>query len=183
MSNLDIRRTKLDNVLVIKPPTIFEDFRGTYIETYNEHIYNDAGITAKFVQDDISVSSRHVLRGIHGDTKTWKLVSCLYGRFYLVVVNCDRQSTDFGKWDSFSLSDANRLQVLVPPKHGAAHLVMSDKAIFHYKQSTYYDRASQFTYKWNEPAFNIYWPVKNPILSERDARADELSRIATKRLS
>lgn len=168
MSTLNIGKTRLDGVLVIEPVTVFEDFRGVYVETYNERIYNDTGVTVKFVQDDISVSFKNVLRGIHGDAKTWKLVSCLYGRFYLVIVNCDSQSSDFGKWDSFSLSDSNHLQVLVPPKHGVAHLVMSEKAVFHYKQSTYYDRASQFTYRWDEPKFKIYWPIKNPILSERD---------------
>jgi dTDP-4-dehydrorhamnose 3,5-epimerase len=172
MANLNIRQTKLDGVLVIEPLTIFEDFRGIYVETYNEQAYNGAGIKIKFVQDDISISYQHVLRGIHGDNKTWKLVSCLYGRFYLVVVNCDQQSPNFGKWESFSLSDSNRLQVLVPPKHGVAHLIMSKKAIFHYKQSTYYDRTSQFTYRWDEPMFNIYWPIKNPILSQRDCKAD-----------
>lgn len=169
---LTICSTKLDGVVLIKPATVFEDFRGEYVETYNEKIYNDAGINAKFVQDDISVSLKHVLRGIHGDKTTWKLVSCLYGRFYLVIVNCDCASPDFGKWDSFSLSDTNRLQVLVPPNHGVAHLVMSDKAMFHYKQSTYYDRSSQFTYVWNDPRFDIYWPIDTPILSARDSNPD-----------
>ena len=93
----------------------------------------------KFLQDDISVSSQHVLRGIHGDAETWKLISCMYGKFYLVVVNCDNDSPDFGKWQSFVLSDRNRHQVLIPPKHGNGHLVLSEKAIFHYKQNTYYN--------------------------------------------
>ena len=171
-SRLNIKQSKLNGVLIIEPPTMFEDFRGAYIETYNEKIYNDAGIAVKFVQDDISVSSRGVLRGIHGDAKTWKLVSCLYWSFYLVIVNCDRESNDFGKWDSFSLSDSNRLQVLAPPGHGVAHLIMSEKAIFHYKQSTYYDRESQFTYRWDDPVFDICWPIENPILSDRDAEAE-----------
>jgi len=92
----------------------------------------------------------------------------LYGRFYLVVVNCDTESKDFGKWQSFVLSDKNRLQVLVPPKHGNAHLVLSDMSIFHYKQSTYYDPAKQFAYKWDDPQLNIWWPIKDPILSQRD---------------
>ena len=172
MPNSNVKRTKLDGVLMIEPPTIFEDFRGSYVETYNEEIFNKAGINIRFVQDDISTSYRHVLRGIHGDSKTWKLVSCLYGRLYLVIVNCDRQSSNFGQWESFSLSDSNRLQVLAPPKYGVGHLVMSEKAIFYYKQSTYYDRASQFTYRWDDPTFNIYWPAKNPILSERDYKAE-----------
>ena len=169
MAKLNVRRAKLDGVLIIEPPTIFEDFRGAWIELYNEKMYREAGIDVTFIQDDISVSSKHVLRGIHGDAVTWKLVSCLYGKLYVVVVNGDRESSDFGQWESFSLSETNRLQVLVPPNHGVAHLVMTEKAILHYKQSTYYNRAGQFTYQWNEPAFNIYWPVKDPILSERDA--------------
>ncbi len=165
---MEIRKTKLDGVLLIKPPTIFEDFRGTYVEIHNEKLYNEAGIKVKFVQDDISVSSRHVLRGIHGDGETWKLISCLYGKFYLVVVNWDKTSPQFGQWDSFVLSDQNRLQVLVPAKFGNGHLVLSDLAIFHYKQSAYYNRAGQFTILWNDPKLDIWWPVKNPILSRRD---------------
>jgi dTDP-4-dehydrorhamnose 3,5-epimerase len=66
------------------------------------------------------------------------------------------------------LSDRNRHQVLVPPKYGNGHLVLSERAIFQYKQSTYYDPTRQFTYMWNDPKFNIWWPVKEPILSRRD---------------
>lgn len=169
---MEVFKTKLDGVLLIKPPTIFEDFRGTYVETYNERLYAEAGITVKFVQDDVSVSSRHVLRGIHGDNKTWKLVSCLWGRLYLVVVNWDEGSPQFRKWESFLLSDQNRLQVLISPKFGNGYLALSDPAIFHYKQSSYYDRDSQFTIFWNDPRVNIWWPVKNPILSRRDENRD-----------
>ncbi|MHC4488134.1 MAG: dTDP-4-dehydrorhamnose 3,5-epimerase family protein [Planctomycetota bacterium] len=163
----EISKTNLEAVLLIKP-FVFEDHRGEYVETYNEQLYKNNGIDVKFVQDDISVSTKNVLRGIHGDDQTWKLISCLYGKFYLVVVNCYEESEDFGKWQSFVLSDSNRMQVLVPPKHGNAHLALSDTTIFHYKQSTYYDRSRQFTYKWNDRRFNIWWPIKNPILSQRD---------------
>lgn len=171
MMSLGVSKTKLDGVLLIQPPTVFEDFRGWYVETYNEKLYADAGIRVRFVQDDISVSTRHVLRGIHGDAETWKLVSCLSGRFYLVVVNNDPTSSQFGQWDAFTLSDQNRLQVLVPPKVGNGHVVLSDQAIFHYKQSTYYNRAGQFTIAWNDPKFGIWWPISQPIVSQRDAGA------------
>lgn len=162
-----VSKTGLDGVKIVKLD-VFEDHRGQYVETYNEKDYRDHGIDVKFVQDDLSVSSRHVLRGIHGDDVTWKLISCLYGKFYLVVVNCDLDSKNFGKWEFFVLSEYNRHQVLVPPKFGNAHLVLTDQAIFHYKQSTYYDPQRQFTYLWNDPQFNIWWPVKTPILSRRD---------------
>jgi dTDP-4-dehydrorhamnose 3,5-epimerase len=160
--------TKLEGVVVIEPPTRFRDFRGCYIETYNEEIYRGAGIDVDFVQDDISMSHRHVLRGIHGDQKTWKLVSCLAGEFFLVVVNWDPASPQYKAWDSFVLSEENNLQVLIPPKFGNGHVVLSERAIFHYKQSTYYDRAGQFTLLWNDPGLGIEWPVDDPILSPRD---------------
>lgn len=164
---MEVHKTDLEGVLLLKLD-VFEDFRGVYIETYNEDLYKKNGINVKFVQDDISVSSRDVLRGIHGDDVTWKLISSLYGKFYLVVVNCDKESKNFGQWRSFVLSDKNRQQVLVPPRYGNAHLVLSETTIFHYKQSTYYDRSRQFTYKWNDPKLNIWWPIKQPILSQRD---------------
>ena len=164
---LRIEKTKMEGVLLIQLD-YFEDHRGEYVETYNEQMYHKAGIDVKFVQDNYSMSTKHVLRGIHGDLETRKLISCLYGKFYLIVVNCDTDSKNFGKWQSFVLSDKNRLQVLVPPKYGNGHLVLSDKTIFHYKQSTYYDPQKQFTYKWNDPKLNIWWPIKNPTLSQRD---------------
>lgn len=164
---MEVTQTELDGVLIIKP-SIYEDFRGEYVETYNDEEYKKKGITCNFIQDDISVSTRGVLRGIHGDGETWKLISCLYGKFYLVAVNCEAESPNFGKWQSFTLSDKNRWQVLVPPLHGNGHLVMSETAIFHYKQTTYYNPKGQFTYTWNDPRLNIWWPTKTPVLSRRD---------------
>jgi len=156
-------------VRLIKPPTRFEDFRGTYVEIYNKELYGGAMEGIDFVQDDISTSYKNVLRGIHGDGETWKLISCLYGSFYLVVVNNIVWSEHYKEWMSFTLSDRNRLQVLVPPGYGNGHLVLTDVAIFHYKQSTYYNRDSQFTISWNDPEFCIWWPIQDPILSQRDA--------------
>lgn len=165
---IKVSKTNLDGVLMIEPPTRFEDFRGTYIETYNEELYRAAGVDVHFVQDDISVSSRHVLRGIHGDQKTWKLISCLQGKFYLIVINWDPTSPQYKKWQSFVLSEQNNLQVLIPPKFGNGHLVLSERAIFHYKQNTYYNRDGQFTLIWNDPQLDLWWPVRDPIVSQRD---------------
>ena len=168
---IEVTKTKLEGVLLIKPH-VFEDHRGEYTEIYNDLLYKQHGIDIEFIQDDISVSVMNVFRGIHGDSETWKLISCLYGQFYLVVVNCDTRSDNFGKWQPFVLSDRNRNQVLVPPYHGNGHLVLSEKTIFHYKQSTYYDPSKQFTYKWDDPRFKIWLPNKNPILSMRDEIGD-----------
>ena len=169
-----VEATALDGVLLITPPTIFSDHRGTYVETYNRQLYRDAGIDQDFIQDDISISNRHVLRGIHGDPHTWKLVSCLQGSFYLAVVNFDETSKQYRQWTSFTLSEENRLQVLIPANFGNGHVVLTDRAIFHYKQTSQYDRASQFTIRWNDPSFGIEWPVDEPILSERDRIAKDI---------
>jgi len=164
---IEVLDSSLNGVKIIKP-SVFEDFRGQYIETFNKEDYEKAGIDIDFIQDDISVSHHKVLRGIHGDSETWKLVSCHFGSFYLVVLNNDPESDQYLKWDSFTLSDKNRLQVLIPPKFGNGHLVLSEMAIFHYKQSTYYNQKGQFTYVWNDPKLDIRWPIKYPILSKRD---------------
>jgi dTDP-4-dehydrorhamnose 3,5-epimerase len=165
---MQIEKTALEGVLLITPPTIFEDFRGIYVELYNKELYKELGV--EFLQDDISTSYKNVLRGIHGNNDTYKLVSCLYGSFYLVVVNNDPESKQYKKWCSFTLSDRNHLQVLIPPKFGNGHLVLTDIAIFHYKQNTQYNRESQFTLKWDNPELNIFWPINDPILSERDSK-------------
>jgi dTDP-4-dehydrorhamnose 3,5-epimerase len=164
-----VEPARLEGVRVITVPTLFRDHRGTYVETFNEVLYAQAGIDVHFVQDDVVLSGRHVLRGIHGDHRTWKLISCPFGELYLVVLDCRSATARFGQWQSFVLSDASPLQVLVPPGFGSGHLVLSHEALFAYKQSTYYDRASQFTVAWNDPRFAIDWPVRDPILSRRDA--------------
>jgi len=177
---MKIRKTKLEGILVFELEP-YEDFRGEYVELFNEDlyikeikkslkgtVYENSVKKLKFVEDDISTGTKGVLKGIHGDDKTWKLISCLFGKFYLVVVNNNPKSKDYGRWDSFTLSDKNRLQMLIPPLYGNGHLVLSEYDIYHYKQSSYYDPVRQFTIKWNDPKYNIWWPIKNPILSKRD---------------
>ena len=164
---MKVEKTKLKDVLKITLEA-FEDHRGYYIETYNEDLYKKNGIDVKFIQDDISVSINNVLRGIHGDQETWKLISCLEGEFFLVVVNNNEKSNQFKQWVSFTLSEKNRIQILVPPKFGNGHLVLSERAMFHYKQNTYYNSKGQFTILWNDPTYDIKWPIRDPILSKRD---------------
>ena len=172
---IKVSKTKLDNILTFQlEPS--EDHRGSYAQLYHkadyiEIIKKELGKEVEFVEDDFVVSSKNVLRGIHGDDRTWKLVTCLSGRFYIVVVDCNEESPNFGKWESFVLTKENGKQVLVAPKHGLAYVVLSDKAVFHYKQSCYYQgMKKQFTYRYDDPKFKIWWPIKNPIISQRDER-------------
>lgn len=171
--NID-RSKRIADLLVIRPD-IFYDFRGEYIETFSTQGYeffDAARNRIAFVEDDISMSRQNVLRGLHGDSKTWKLIQCLYGEFYFVVVDMRAASATYLRWDSFALNDRNRKQVLVPAGCANGHLCLSQNCIFSYKQSHYYDGANQqFTIRWNDPKVDIYWPTCNPILSQRDSSA------------
>tara|TARA_B100000963_G_C22430927_1_gene582119 strand:+ start:153 stop:644 length:492 start_codon:yes stop_codon:yes gene_type:complete len=158
-------KTKLKDIYEISLET-FTDFRGKYTEIYNKKFLEKFNIN--FIQDDISTSRYSVIRGIHGDFKTWKLVTCLYGSFYLIVIDNRKNSKQFGSWTSFTLTSENNKQILIPPGFGNGHQVLTKEAIFHYKQNTMYDRKSQFTIKYNDPKFKFVWPISNPILSDRD---------------
>ena len=171
---------KLEEVVIIQRD-VFYDYRGEYIETWNvenykifDHLVNgNKPIT--FKQDDISTSVKHTLRGLHGDSETWKLVSCVYGSLLQVVVDMRESSDTYLEYDMFSINDKNRKQILIPPGFANGHLVMSDFGIFSYKQSTLYEGASkQFTVKWNNPKLNIPWPIATPILSFRDKNVDTI---------
>jgi dTDP-4-dehydrorhamnose 3,5-epimerase len=169
---IHIEKTNLDGVLLIKPK-VFEDFRGNYTMTFNQKEYLEAfkehGVDEiSFVEDDISTSNKNVLRGIHGDINTAKLVSCLEGKFYLVVVNNIEDHPQYKQSISFNISEFNRWQVYIPEGFGNGHLVISDRAIFSYKQTSYYNPEGQFTLLWNDPELKLWWPIKDPILSQRD---------------
>jgi dTDP-4-dehydrorhamnose 3,5-epimerase len=169
---------KINDLVTIKPE-VFYDFRGEYIETFNKDRYEQFkdydGSPISFVEDDISMSKQHVLRGLHGDSNTWKLIQCLLGEFYYVVVDMRKQSSTYLNWEYFTLSEKNRMQVLVPAGCANGHLVMSEQTIFSYKQSQYYSGMSQqFTVRWNDPKLKIYWPIAQPILSQRDTQAIDI---------
>jgi dTDP-4-dehydrorhamnose 3,5-epimerase len=163
---------RIKDLRTITPET-FHDFRGEYVETFNaaKYIFHDSrGGLVEFVEDDISVSRRGVLRGLHGDDKTWKPVQCLFGAFYFVVVDMRTGSPTYLNWKSYTLNDRSRMQVLVPAGCANGHLVLTEQCIFSYKQSQYYSgMKGQFSLRWDDPRLNIYWPIRNPILSERDA--------------
>lgn len=159
--------TLLDKVLVIQLEP-FEDHRGKFMELYNWEAFHEMHVHTPFVQDDISLSHKNVLRGIHGDEVTWKLITCIYGAFYVVVVDPATK-----KWVNAVLSAGNNLQLLVPPKYGIGILALDEPSILHYKQSEYYHgMQAQFTIRWDDPEYNIPWPTGSgalgPILSERD---------------
>ena len=112
-----------------------------------------------------------MLRGIHGDFKSWKLITCVYGELYFVIVDNRKQSKTYWKWDSIILNDKNKKIVLLPPGIGNGFLVLSKESVFSYKWSylgKYPDVDDQFTIKWNDKTLKIDWPIVNPILQQRD---------------
>lgn len=151
----------------IKQPDSFEDFRGELFTSYKKGDYN-----LDFNHDKVSISRKNVLRGLHGDSKSFKLITCLAGEVLLVVVDTRPESKNYLKWDSIILTSKNRKQVLVPPMFANGHLILSDEATFFYKWSydgDYPDVKDQFTLKWNNPKIGIHWPISKPILSKRDS--------------
>ena len=145
------------------------DYRGELWTIWKEDEFPRTDL--KFNHDKISTSRKHVLRGIHGDYKSWKLVECLYGELYFVVVDNRPDSRNYGNWTSMMLSDKTRQSVLLPPGFGNGFLVMSDFSIFHYKwaySGKYPDVEDQFNLNWQDSNLGIEWPIDNPILSKRD---------------
>ena len=149
-------------------PDVHTDYRGELWTTWNR---DEFPVDLKFNHDKVSTSRKNVIRGIHGDNKSWKLVTCLYGELYFVVVDNRKDSITYLEWDYIILNDKNRKMILVPPNFGNSFCVLSNYSIFMYKWSytgKYPDVQDQFTLKWNDPKLNINWPTNNPILSERD---------------
>ena len=150
----------------------FADFRGDIFTTYKK---KEFPYDVDFVHDKYSTSRKGVLRGLHGDFETTKLVSCLYGEMYFVVVDCRPDSPTYLEWDWLIFDDRGRKQVLMPPGFANGFYVLSDSALFSYKLSypnDYVDVGGQFTLRWDDPRIGIHWPSSSPILSQRDANLE-----------
>ena len=159
---------KIDGVTVYTPD-IFTDFRGDICTLWKQDdpIYPKL----KFNHDKICTSKKGVLRGLHGDSKSYKLVTCLYGELYFVIADYRPTSATYLQWDYMILNDKTRKQVLLPPGVVNGFIALSEDSVFHYKWSyagDYPDVDHQITVKWNDPAFNIKWPVKHELISFRD---------------
>lgn len=161
----------IPDVFVIKP-SVFNDHRGNIYSTYNKDLYKELlGTELNFIHDKFAESKQNVLRGLHGDNKTWKLVSCVYGQIYEVVVDMRPDSPTYLKWDGWELNSDDYRQVLIPPNFVNGYFVKSKSAVFHYKlayEGKYIDAAEQITIAWDDKRLGIDWPTNNPILQERD---------------
>jgi len=180
---LKVIETELAGCRIIEP-AVFGDERGFFFETWNADRFGDHGLPTRFVQSNVSASARGVLRGLHYQ---WphpqgKLVSVLEGEVYDVAVDIRRGSPQFGRWAAVLLSAENKRQVWIPEGFAHGFAVLSERAIFSYLCTAQYDRAADAGVRWNDAAIGIDWPVSDPTLSDKDARAPLLENVAPDRL-
>ncbi|MDL2297784.1 dTDP-4-dehydrorhamnose 3,5-epimerase [Synergistaceae bacterium OttesenSCG-928-D05] len=167
---MEIQVSAFPGLLFIKPK-IFGDSRGWFYESWNKAQYECIGITENFVQDNISFSSKSVLRGLHYQKpySQGKLVSVLHGEVWDVVVDLRKSAPSFGKWQGFTLTGEKKEQLYVPEGFAHGFCVLSETALFQYKCTDKYSPESEHGIIWNDPSLQIPWPVDAPIISEKDS--------------
>ncbi len=175
--------TDLPGCRIIEP-AVFGDERGFFFETWNADRFGDHGLPTRFVQSNVSASARGVLRGLHYQ---WphpqgKLVSVLEGEVYDVAVDIRRGSPAFGRWTAALLSADNKRQLWIPEGFAHGFVVLSERALFQYLCTAPFDAAADASLRWNDAELAIDWPVAEPLLSDKDARAPFLADIAPERL-
>ena len=151
----------------------FKDKRGMLWTTWKKGIFKKI----KFNHDKFSFSKKNVLRGLHCDFKSWKMITSVYGKFLLVVVDMRKNSKKYLKHKKIFFDHNSPKMILIPPYYANGHLCLSKFCLFHYKWSykgKYIDVKKQTTYLWSDPKLNIKWPIKKPILSNRDKGAKVL---------
>jgi dTDP-4-dehydrorhamnose 3,5-epimerase len=180
---MNVKETKLPGVLVLEPD-VFSDDRGFFLETWNSERYEKAGIKGSFVQDNVSFSTRGVLRGLHFQypQSQDKLVQVLSGEVVDVAVDIRKDSPTFGKWVSEVLSNANHRQMYIPSGFAHGYCVTSETAVFSYKCTDFYNPGSEGGIIWNDPDINIDWLMEEPILSSKDADYPRLKDIRPEKL-
>ena len=176
--------TALPEVLLLEPD-VFGDARGYFLETWSRERYRALGIGCDFVQDNLSRSSRGVLRGMHMQNPYTqaKLVSVPQGEVFDVAVDVRVGSPRFGKWVGVTLSSENKRQLFIPAGFAHGFCVVSDDVLFSYKCSDSYHPETEVGFRWNDPDVGIAWPIEAPSLSKKDAAYARLADIPRERLT
>ena len=180
---MKVIETSLPGVLIIEP-AVFADTRGFFVESYQRERYQSMGIVPEFVQDNLSFSSRGVLRGVHCQNThpQGKLVQVLQGEVWDVAVDIRHGSPHFGQWMAVTLSSENKTQLYLPPGFAHGFCVLSETALFAYKCTDYYRPAAEVGFRWDDPEVGIAWPMEQPVLSEKDKRLPFLCDIPVEQL-
>jgi dTDP-4-dehydrorhamnose 3,5-epimerase len=160
----------LPGAMLVTTPE-FADERGYFKETYNDKRYHSAGIVDVFVQDNVSLSHRNVLRGLHGDSRMSKLVQVLRGEAFDVIVDAREESPTRGRWHGIRLRASEHRQLYIPKGFLHGFLALTDDVVFLYKQSALYDPSTEVGVAWDDPDLAIEWPLAGtaPVLSPKDA--------------
>ena len=172
MGKFNFIKTSIDGVIIVEP-TAFGDDRGYFMETYQKEDFYAGGITADFVQDNQSMSTKGVLRGLHFQKQfsQSKLVRCIKGEVFDVAVDLREGSKTFGCWEGVILSAENRRQFFIPKNFAHGFRVLSDTAEFVYKVDDYYHPNDEGGLMWNDKDIGIDWPIPPGLtikLSEKD---------------
>lgn len=168
-----VEKTPIEGVLLVKPK-VFGDKRGFFVETWQKKRYEEAGINLPFVQDNHSMSTKGILRGLHFQKKhpQGKLVMVSQGEVFDVAVDLRKDSPSFGQWFGALLTAENQHQLWVPPGMAHGFVVLSETAHFHYKCTDYYHPEDEGSIRWNDPDVDVKWPISfEPVVSEKDAKA------------
>ena len=181
MGKFTKKETGIEGLYVIEP-TVFEDNRGFFMETYNKKDFEEIGINAEFVQDNQSKSTKGVLRGLHFQKEfpQSKLVRVIKGEVYDVAVDLRKDSKTYGKYYGVTLTDQNKLQFFIPRGFAHGFLVLSEEAEFTYKCDDLYHPNDEGGIIWNDKTVNIQWPLEkiggidNLIQSDKDKKWPEI---------
>ena len=170
--------TSLKGVLLIEP-SVFEDKRGFFMETYQQEKYWELGIDHNFNQDNLSYSVRGTLRGLHYQFPhaQAKLMQVIAGEIFDVAVDIRRGSPAFGKWTGVHLSDKNKQQLYIPEGFAHGFCVLSETAFFTYKCSEFYAPDCEGGILWSDPNIGIEWPFETPLLSDKDSKYESLRNV------
>ncbi|MBM4289297.1 MAG: dTDP-4-dehydrorhamnose 3,5-epimerase [Deltaproteobacteria bacterium] len=162
--------------IVLIEPRLFTDLRGYFLETYQAQRYSEHGITARFVQDNLSFSRRGVVRGLHYQLvePQGKLVMVLQGEVLDLVVDIRQDSPTFGQWSQNTLSAENHRQLYVPPGFAHGFAVISATATVLYKVTAFYNPGDEYGIIWNDPNLGVDWPFSEAILSDKDSKFPQL---------
>ena len=174
MGKIKVTRCEIEGLCVIEP-TVFKDERGYFMETYNYNDFKAEGLDMVFVQDNQSMSTRGVLRGLHFQKQypQGKLVRVVKGKVFDVAVDLRSDSKTYGKWFGVELSDENKKQFYIPQGFAHGFLVLSDVAEFVYKCTDFYHPGDEGGMIWNDPDIAIQWPLEEGvelIISEKDQK-------------
>ncbi len=181
---MKVTELSLPGVLLVEPK-VHGDARGFFVELFHQGRYAEHGIVEPFVQDNLSLSRRGVLRGLHfqNPTPQGKLVSVLSGEVFDVAVDVRRDSPTFGKWTAAILNEQNKHQLWVPGGFAHGFVVLSEQALFAYKCTNLYRPEAEHVILWSDPAIGIEWPLKEPpSLSARDRAGVPLAEFPAEKL-